>query len=329
MTDARPEASSFRGPVPALLEGVRVDRAVALLTGHSRSQAAGLVRDGRVRVEGRVVRGGVPLHGGQVIEIDDPGVAPQLALPDDAVEFGVVYEDRDLVVVDKPAGLVVHPGAGRTGATLVNGLLARYPDLGELERGGSSSPDRPGIVQRLDKGTSGLMVVARTREAMEDLVRQLSQRSVERRYVALVAGRVNEDRGVVDAPIGRSLRAPTRMSVARGGRSARTSYQVLERLDGPEPATLLRLSLETGRTHQIRVHLAAIGHPVLGDGTYAPPGPRPTALAGLARGRLFLHAGRLGLRHPATGERMRWDSALPQDLTGVLSGYRQEALPPA
>ena len=254
------------------------------------------------------MRGGAPLRGGQVIEIDDPGVAPHLALPDDAVEFGVVYEDRDLVVVDKPPGLVVHPGAGRTGGTLVNGLLARYPDIGELERGGSVSPDRPGIVQRLDKGTSGLMVVARTREAMEDLVRQLSQRSVERRYVALAAGRVTEERGVVDAPIGRSLRAPSRMSVAGGGRSARTSYQVLERLDGPEPATLLRLSLETGRTHQIRVHLAAIGHPVLGDETYAPRGPRHTALAGLARGRLFLHAGRLGLRHPATGERMRWDS---------------------
>jgi 23S rRNA pseudouridine1911/1915/1917 synthase len=328
LTDATPEASSFRGPVPALLDGVRVDRAVALLTGHSRALAATLVREGRVRVEGRVVRGGAPLRGGQVIEIEDPGVAVDLPSPDGTVEFGVAYEDRDLVVVDKPAGLVVHPGAGRPDGTLVNGLLARYPDLGELARSASSSPERPGIVQRLDKGTSGLMVVARTERAREDLVRQLSQRSVERRYVALVAGRVAEERGVVDAPIGRSLRAPSRMSVTGGGRTARTSYRALERFDAPEPATLLELSLETGRTHQIRVHLAAIGHPVVGDETYAPQGPRHSSQAVLDGGRLFLHAGRLGLRHPVSAQWMCWDSALPDDLERVLSACRR-AQPPA
>jgi len=328
LTDATPESSSFRGPVPALLDGVRVDRAVALLTGHSRALAATLVREGRVRVEGRVVRGGAPLRRDQVIEIDDPGAASDLPSPDGTVEFGVAYEDPDLVVVDKPSGLVVHPGAGRPDGTLVNGLLARYPDMADLVRSASSSPERPGIVQRLDKGTSGLMVVARTERAVQDLVRQLSQRAVERRYVALVAGRVTEERGVVDAPIGRSVRAPTRMSVSGGGRSARTSYRVLERLDAAAPATLLELSLETGRTHQIRVHLAAIGHPVLGDQTYAPKGPRHGALASMARDRLFLHAARLGLRHPVSGEWMRWDSALPGDLDRVLSEYRQ-ARPPA
>ncbi len=328
MTDATPGALGFRGPVPALLDGVRVDRAVALLTGHSRSQAATLVREGRVRVEGRVVRGGAPLRGGQVIEIDDPGVSSDLPSPDDTVGFGVVYEDGDLVVVDKPPGLVVHPGAGRPDGTLVNGLLARYPDMGDLVGPASSSAERPGIVQRLDRGTSGLMVVARTERAMEDLVRQLSQRSVERRYVALVTGRVTEERGVVDAPIGRSHRAPTRMSVTGGGRSARTSYRVLERLDGAEPATLLELSLETGRTHQIRVHLAAIGHPVVGDETYAPRGPRHPAAAPLPVDRLFLHAARLGLRHPVLGDWMCWDSPLPEDLDGVLSECRR-AQPPA
>ena len=223
--------------------------------------------------------------------------------------FTVVFEDDDVVVVDKAAGIVVHPGAGHEAGTLVHALVARYPDIG-----GVGAPDRPGIVHRLDAGTSGLMVVARTAAAYESLVAQLSARTVERVYSTLVLGTVEAPAGIVDAPIGRSDNDPTRMAVTTGGREARTRYEVEHRFASPVPCTHLACRLETGRTHQVRVHLAAIGHPVAGDGRYG--GERP-AFAALGLRRPYLHARALAFDHPLTGERVRFSSDLPDDLAGV------------
>ena len=223
----------------------------------------------------------------------------------------VVYEDADLVVVDKPAGLVVHPGAGREGGTLVNGLLARYPEIA-----GVGQPDRPGIVHRLDKGTSGLLLVARSPRAYDALVAMLSARTVDRRYRALVWGIPESPTGLVDAPVGRSSRDRTRMAVTVAGRDARTRYEVVRSYHEPVEVTELDCKLETGRTHQIRVHLRSIGHPVVGDARYG--GDRQS----LPVGRPFLHACRLGLDHPVTGEPLTFTSPLPGDLAAVLARLR-------
>jgi 23S rRNA pseudouridine1911/1915/1917 synthase len=228
------------------------------------------------------------------------------------VRFEVVYADDAVAVVDKPAGLVVHPGAGHDGGTLVGGLLARFPDLADLVASGVCPPDRPGIVHRLDKGTSGLLVVARTEEAYRALVDQLATRTMERRYLALVVGNVAGDRGEVEAPIGRSSRTPTKMAVTAGGKPARTAYTVLERRSGERPTTLIELALQSGRTHQIRVHMAAIGHPVVGDARYGVADKR------LGSGRFFLHAFKLGFIHPLTGERIEFTSPLSEDLQAYL-----------
>ena len=312
----------FAAAVPQALAGVRVDRAVSILTGLSRSQAAGLVAAGRVLVDGRpVAQRSAPLEAGSRLVVELPKEAVPLE-PDPSVPFEVVYEDEDLVVVDKPAGVVVHPGAGTHGGTLIAGLLARYPDIGALAS--VSDPVRPGVVHRLDKGTSGLLVVARSAVAYRSLVAQMGARSAGRRYLALVAGTVPDDRGVVDAPVGRSTRTPTKMAVTPAGRPARTRYVVVGRahrlFDGREwgdrPATLLTCTLETGRTHQIRVHLAAIGHPVVGDDRYGARAARGV----LAPGRLFLHATELSIEHPVSGIDKTWTSPLPADLRVVLRG---------
>ncbi|MGP8058275.1 MAG: RluA family pseudouridine synthase [Acidimicrobiales bacterium] len=313
--------------VPALLDGVRLDRAVSMLTGVSRSRAAELVASGAVRVGGAPATGrSQELTQGMVLEIALPEPEQPGAGADPTVAFGVVHDDAEVIVVDKAPGLVVHPGAGHREGTLVSGLLARYPDLAELAGAGVCDPDRPGIVQRLDRGTSGLLVVARTERAYRSLTAQLAARTVERRYQALVTGSVAEDRGVVEAPIGRSARTPTKMAVSAGGRPATTAYRVLGRYHEPLEATLLELALETGRTHQIRVHLAAIGHPVVGDDRYGAPGPggRRARVGGalVAPGRLFLHAARLGFEHPGSAERVAWTSALPDDLASVLGEGR-------
>jgi 23S rRNA pseudouridine1911/1915/1917 synthase len=235
------------------------------------------------------------------------------------VAFEIVYADESLAVVDKPAGLVVHPGAGHGAGTLVGGLLARFPDLEDLVTQGVCPADRPGIVHRLDKGTSGLLAVARTAEAYHSLVEQLATRTMGRRYVALVAGHVVDDRGEVEAPIGRSIRTPTKMAVTAAGKPARTSYTVLERrLDGADPVTLLELALQSGRTHQIRVHMAAIGHPVVGDARYGTPDKR------LGSGRFFLHAFRLAFSHPVTGARLELESPVPSDLQRYLDALGAE-----
>jgi 23S rRNA pseudouridine1911/1915/1917 synthase len=309
--------------VPALLDGVRLDRAVSLLTGVSRARAAELVAGGHVRVGGTTATARRQvLTEGAVLEIE---LVPEEAggpAPDPGVDFEVVHVDDDVIVVDKPAGLVVHPGAGRRDGTMVSGLLARYPELSDLVDRGICDPERPGIVHRLDRGTSGLLAVARSERAYRALSAQLAARTVDRRYRALVAGSMDDGRGVVEAPIGRSARSPTRMAVSSEGRPARTSYEVLEHLEWPIEATVLELVLDTGRTHQIRVHLAAIGHPVVGDDRYgaAGPGGRRARVGGalLAPGRLFLHAARLGFEHPGTGDRVTWRSDLPEDLASVL-----------
>jgi 23S rRNA pseudouridine1911/1915/1917 synthase len=299
--------------VPRALDGERLDRVVALVTGRSRTEAAALVDGGAVAVGDTVVTTrSHRVSEGDPVEIDLPEVTGDTRpAPDPAVAVAVVYEDADLVVVDKPAGLVVHPGAGREGGTLVNGLLARYPEIA-----GVGQPDRPGIVHRLDKGTSGLLLVARSPRAYDALVAMLSAHAVDRHYRALVWGIPESPTGLVDAPVGRSSRDRTRMAVTVAGRDARTRYEVVRSYHEPVEVTELACKLETGRTHQIRVHLRSIGHPVVGDARYG--GDRQS----LPVARPFLHAGRLGLDHPVTGEPLTFTSPLPGDLAAVLARLR-------
>ncbi|HMC43371.1 MAG TPA: RluA family pseudouridine synthase [Acidimicrobiales bacterium] len=301
----------MRSPVPAALAGERLDRAVAILTGLPRTRVAELVADGAVRVGGQAVtsRSRRVAEGEELeVEAEVAGTRPALTEPDPTVAVSVVYADADVVVVDKPAGLVVHPGAGHTQGTLVQGLMARFPDLAERRPG---DPSRPGVVHRLDKGTSGLLVVARTPEAYRALVLQMASRTVERRYLALVWGSVEASEGLVDAPVGRSDRDPTRMTVAAGGRPARTRYRVMGRYSAPAEATLVECALETGRTHQVRVHLSAIGHPLVGDARYR--GSRRA----LRLDRPFLHAHFLAFDHPGKGDRTSFSSPLPEELEAV------------
>ncbi len=303
--------------VPAALDGQRVDRVLAMLTGRPRSEADTLVAEGRVKVGGRVTTNrSRKLRTGERLEARvPPGTVPTPDLPDAGVEVPVVWADDQVIVVDKPAGMVVHPGAGHDRGTMVQGLLALYPDLALLasERGGAG---RPGIVHRLDRGTSGLLVVARTSEARADLIAQLAERSVERRYLALVHGRVDGDEGLIDAPLGRADRDPTRIVVRTDGKQARTRYRVEARYASPVAATLLECRLETGRTHQIRVHAKAIGHPVVGDDRY---GTRAgAAIPGVEMGRPWLHAAQLAFRHPGDGRPVSFSSPLPVDLVSVL-----------
>ena len=305
----------MRETIPAVLDGERVDRVVALLTGLSRSDVAELVGAGGVRLGGRpVTTRSRRVAEGDELEVAVPAPSERAApAADPAVEVTVVHADDHVAVVDKPAGLVVHPGAGGEGATLVHGLLARFPGIASI---GAGEANRPGIVHRLDKGTSGLLAVALTAGAYHSLVAQLKARAVERRYLALVRGRVEAPSGLVDAPLAPAAADPTRMAVSARGREARTRYQVLERFEDPAPLTLLECRLETGRTHQIRVHLAAIGHPVVGDARYG-RGP-----GDLDAPRPFLHAHRLAFDHPAGGERLTFSSALPPDLQALLGRLR-------
>jgi 23S rRNA pseudouridine1911/1915/1917 synthase len=302
-----------RVEIPPALDGERVDRVIAFLTGIPRTAAADVVRAGGARLGGRVVgKGSQRVTAGLELEVDVPERGPAVD-PDPAVELAVVHADADVIVVDKPAGLVVHPGAGHRGGTLVHGVVARFPDMAAQPW---PDPGRPGLVHRLDKGTSGLLMVARHPAALADLSQQLRARSVERSYSALVAGLIQAPAGVIDAPLGRSVADPTRVAVRADGRRAVTHYEVLRRWEGGSAATLVRCTLETGRTHQIRAHLAAIGHPVVGDDRYG------AGRAGPVRGpgRPFLHAAILGFRHPGTGAPVRFASPLPPDLDAVLAG---------
>jgi 23S rRNA pseudouridine1911/1915/1917 synthase len=300
-----------REEVPAALDGQRLDRVVAMVTGLTRAAVAELVASGAVRVNGtEVTKPGRKVAEGEVVEADVPDAPGEVTCaPDPSVDVPVVHVDDDVIVVDKPAGLVVHPGAGHHAGTVVQGLLARYPELAAV-----GDPVRPGVVHRLDRGTSGLLVVARSPRAYTSLVTQLAERRASRRYTALVWGRLDAPAGVIDAPIGRAQRDRTKMAVSVAGREARTRYEVRRTFTVPVEVTLLDCTLETGRTHQIRVHLAAVDHPVVGDDRYR--GGRkglPTAL-----GRPFLHARELAFDHPAGGRRVTFTSALPPELDALL-----------
>jgi 23S rRNA pseudouridine1911/1915/1917 synthase len=299
--------------VPAALAGERLDRIVALVLDVSRSVASAVVEAGGATVDGEVCTSGkLRLNEGQTVSVD-PSAVPETELPaaDPNVEFGVIHDDDHVIVIDKPAGLVVHPGAGNPAGTLVNGLLARYPEIA-----GVGEPHRPGIVHRLDAGSSGLLVVARTQDAADALIGQFASHQAQRVYMALVWGHPDAARGVIDAPIGRSRSDPLRMAVVADGRPSRTEYRVLERFTVPGDLALLECRLETGRTHQIRVHLSSINHPLVGDPVYGQRRPR------LQLARPFLHAAELAFEHPATGEIVRFQSPLADDLAARLATLR-------
>jgi 23S rRNA pseudouridine1911/1915/1917 synthase len=299
--------------VPAALDNERIDRIVAVITGLTRAEASALVENEQVQVNGKLVTSkSRKLHADDALEIIVPEILPYGGLvADPTVVFTEVYSDDDVIVIDKPEGLVVHPGSGNQTGTLVHGLIARYPDILELSVG--ENLERPGIVHRLDKGTSGLLVVGRNPQAIAGLIAQLADRTMSRKYQALAWGRFEASAGLVDSPIGRSDRDPTKMTIVANGKQARTHYTVLKSFALPDPCSLVECRLETGRTHQIRVHLSAIGHPVVGD-------PRYGGLRGaIACPRPWLHAKALSFLHPRTGERLSFTSEVPDDLMKVLS----------
>jgi 23S rRNA pseudouridine1911/1915/1917 synthase len=294
--------------------GERLDRALAaLLPDHSRAALQRLLRDGRVLVEGTVGRAAARVHGGESVTIDlPPVVATGLAAED--LPLQVLYEDRDLIVIDKRAGMVVHPGAGARAGTLVNALLHHCHDLS-----GIGGVERPGIVHRLDRDTSGVLVVAKNDATHRSLARQFKDRSVTKVYEALVWGMPRPSEGVVDNPIGRHPTARVKMAVSETGRPARTRYRLIAACG---PASLLEVRPETGRTHQIRVHLSALGHPIVGDPVYGGewrPGRGGAATrpfveeAGMA-----LHARRLGFTHPRDGAWRDFEAPRPARLTLLI-----------
>ncbi|MGZ8528410.1 MAG: RluA family pseudouridine synthase [Candidatus Limnocylindrales bacterium] len=299
--------------------GGRVDRFAADLSGLSRSRVQRLISAGRVTADGALVKANTLVPSGAVLVIDVPSPEPA-GIEAEAIPLDVVFEDDDVLVVDKAAGLVVHPSPGHWSGTLVNALLAR-----DTAYGGIAGVERPGIVHRLDRDTSGLLMVAKTDVAQASLMAQLKARRVKKTYLALVQGSVQAGAGRVEAPIGRDPRHRTRMAVVSDGRPSVTGYRIRERLPG---WTLLELDLVTGRTHQIRVHLEAIGHPVAGDPVYG-TGTSRRGPDGLDR--MFLHAWRLELASPSDGHLIRATAPLPDGLEAVLArlraGDRPLALP--
>ncbi len=300
--------------VPMSLAGTRLDAALAaLLPEHSRSRLKAWLDDGHVRVDGESRPGKTRLEGGEslTLTLPDAGIETE-AQPED-IPLAILHEDEHLLILDKPPGLVVHPGAGNREGTLLNALLHHEPSLALVARAG--------IVHRLDKDTSGVMMVAKTALAQTQLVRQLQSHSASREYVALVHGEVRRN-GTVEGAIGRSARDRTRMAlVVTGGKPAVTHYKVREHFGGPalkgRHYTLVECQLETGRTHQIRVHLASIKHPLVGDATYGKRGDTMFH-------RQALHAWRLTLAHPATGETMRFSAPMPRDMKFLLRDLRAE-----
>jgi 23S rRNA pseudouridine1911/1915/1917 synthase len=305
--------------VPERLGGMRLDQALAeLFPSFSRSRLKDWILAGHIQVDGRTPRPRDRVAGGERVELDavlEPIPGTPLAQP---IPLSIVYEDAEIIIVDKPAGLVVHPGAGNPDKTLQNALLHHAPELAALPRAG--------IVHRLDKATSGLLAVARTLVAHTQLVRALQARSVERQYDAVVSG-VLTGGGTIDAPIGRHPTRRTHMSIRRDGRPAVTHYRVVRRF---RAHTHLRVQLDTGRTHQIRVHLAYVGYQLVGDPQYGgrlamPRGARPQ-LSEALRGfkRQALHASRLALTHPVTGDALAWEAPLPADMRALLATLEQD-----
>ena len=299
--------------VPPGMAPTRVDRFVADRTGLSRSHVQKLITDGRLTSGSRTLKANALVEAGTELRLDvpEPIAAEPVAQPE--IDVRVVYEDSDLLIVDKPAGLVVHPAPGHADGTLVNALLGRG---GADAYGGIAGVRRPGIVHRLDRDTSGLLMVAKSDLAQGSLMAQLKARRIKKTYVALVQGAVSAAVGRIEAPIGRDPRHRTRMAVVNDGRAATTGYRVRERFAS---WTLLELDLVTGRTHQIRVHLEAIGHPVAGDALYG-TGTSRRGPDGLDR--LFLHAWRLELTSPSSGALIRAEAPLPDELESVLAGLR-------
>jgi 23S rRNA pseudouridine1911/1915/1917 synthase len=299
--------------VPPFVLGERLDGFLVRHGGEpdrSRAEWQRLIGLEAVRLNGLPARPSQRVAPGDRVQIAPTPVAAPVLPPEDEVRFRVVFEDPAMVVLDKPSGVVVHPAPGNERGTLVNGLLARFPELRD-----ASGDLRPGIVHRLDKDTSGLMVVGRTLQATADLQRQMQDRTTEKRYLLLVRGNISEEEGLIDAPIARDPRHRQRMAVRADGRAAQTRFFVRERLAGDW--TLVEALLLTGRTHQLRVHFASIGHPVAGDMTYS--GARPPG--GLDR--QFLHAHLLRLRSPFDGGEHTFEADLPPDLAGPLERLRR------
>lgn len=296
--------------IPAALDGERLDRIVALLADIPRSAASALVEAGGATVDGRIETSGkVRMKRDQIVTVD-LSLLPvkEPPRPDPTVEVTVLHADDDVIVVVKQAGLVVHPAPGHDAGTLVNGLLHVFPEIASV-----GDTWRPGIVHRLDVGTSGLLVVARTQEAYVSLVAAMADHEVNRIYDALVWGHLDAPSTIVDAAIGRDPRDPTKMAVVAHGKWARTKVDEVRRFTSPADLSVLRCELETGRTHQIRVHLAAIGHPVVGDSTYG------GARSALVVRRPMLHARRLEFAHPRTGQRLSFECDQPADMAEVVA----------
>ena len=304
--------------VPDDCAGLRLDQALArMFPEHSRSRLATWLRDGRIRVDSGAAKPKQKIWGGETIELDPVASAAETASQAEDIALAVLHEDDDVLVIDKPAGLVVHPGSGNWDGTLLNALLHHSAAL--------SAIPRAGIVHRLDKDTSGLLVVAKTLAAQTSLVRQLHERTVHREYLALVYGRVERD-GEVEAPVGRDPVNRVRMAVIGSGKHARTRYRVLERF---ADVTLLECKLDTGRTHQIRVHMQSIEHALVGDPVYRNrklPRNTGSAVTPLSQfGRQALHAARLEFVHPRTGEPVRFEAPLPDDFRQLLLALQRAA----
>jgi 23S rRNA pseudouridine1911/1915/1917 synthase len=274
----------------------------------SRSRLQKLIKDGYVTINGCPAKAGYKLKRGESLSIVVPPI-PTISLTAEDIPVTVVYEDDDLLVIDKPPGLTVHPAPGHPAHTLVNALLAHCSRLAPTD-----DASRPGIVHRLDKDTSGLMMVAKSASAYANLVNQFKSHSVVKRYLVLVRGRISSPQDIIEAPIGRSKRNRKRMTVTPDGREASTHYRVVKYFDS---YTLVEASPQTGRTHQIRVHFSSIGHPVVGDATYGARSPFFK--------RQFLHSHYLGFMHPSSGEFMEFRSELPADLRHVLEQRDEEA----
>lgn len=295
--------------IPLTSAGVRLDVALQhLWPEFSRARIQSWIKNGRIQLDGRIVAPRYIVAGDETIVMETQPEPAETGFAPEAIGLNIVHEDEVLIVIDKPAGLVVHPGSGNWSGTLLNALLHHAPRLAEIPRAG--------IVHRLDKETSGLLVVAKTLPAHTDLVRQLQARTVRRQYVAVVHGVPSAD-GDVATPIGRHPTQRTKMAVVASGRLARTHYEVLERF---ERHSVLRCTLETGRTHQIRVHMHSIGHALVGDAVYRISNAHPSTPIFK---RQALHAQLLGLVHPATGIQLEWFSPLPEDMSRLITQLRQ------
>lgn len=295
--------------IPDALDGERIDRAISFMTGASRSIVSKCIQEGQVfcnRI--RVRKNSEKVATGDIILVRSNLLTDAIEInPEPEIVVPIIHVEEEFIVVDKPAGLVVHPATNRRSGTMVNGLLSMYPEIADVGDLG-----RPGIVHRLDKGTSGLLVVARSQLSHTHLTGQLQARTIARTYLALVCGGLDADKGIIDAPLGRDPKNPIRRAVVANGKEARTHYAVKERFSLPNSCCLVQCELETGRTHQIRAHFAAIGHPIVGDSLYR------GSIETIALNRPFLHSSSLAFSHPETGERLEFTSEIPQELAEIM-----------